>query len=72
MCLPPLFDNPEQTRPYFGKLRKIRDALARRLARPLPVLSMGMSRDFEVAIEEGATEIRVGTALFGSRAAKAV
>lgn len=72
MCIPPLFENPEEARPYFKKLREIRDALAKRLARPLPVLSMGMSHDFHVAIEEGATEIRIGTALFGSRAAKTV
>lgn len=70
MCIPPLFENAERVRPYFRKLRELRDALANKLARPLPVLSMGMSHDFEVAIEEGATEIRVGTALFGSRAGK--
>ena len=54
-------------RPYFRKLRELRDDLSQRLSRALPVLSMGMSHDFEVAIEEGATEIRVGTALFGPR-----
>jgi PLP dependent protein len=58
-------------RPHFRKLRELRDGLAKRLSRALPVLSMGMSHDFEVAIEEGATEIRVGTALFGPRAAAA-
>ena len=67
MCIPPLLENAEHVRPYFRKLREVRDALAIRLGCPLPVLSMGMSHDFEVAIEEGATEIRVGTALFGSR-----
>ncbi len=72
MCIPPLFENPEDARSYFRKLRELRDALAQRLARPLPVLSMGMSHDFEVAIEEGATEVRVGTALFGSRPPKAL
>jgi pyridoxal phosphate enzyme (YggS family) len=67
MCIPPFLENAELVRPYFCALREARDALAARLARPLPVLSMGMSHDFAVAIEEGATEVRVGTALFGAR-----
>jgi len=67
MCIPPLAENIEETRPYFRRLRELRDNLARRLRRELPVLSMGMSHDFEVAIEEGATEVRVGTAIFGAR-----
>jgi pyridoxal phosphate enzyme (YggS family) len=67
MTIPPFFDEPELVRPYFRKLRELRDDLSRKLSRALPVLSMGMSHDFEVAIEEGATEIRVGTALFGPR-----
>ena len=67
MCIPPLLDDAGRTRPYFAKLREVRNSLAKRVGRVLPVLSMGMSQDFEVAIEEGATEIRVGTALFGSR-----
>jgi pyridoxal phosphate enzyme (YggS family) len=71
MAIPPFVDDAELTRPYFRKLRDLRDALSARLGRPLPVLSMGMSHDFEVAIEEGATEIRVGTALFGGRQVKA-
>jgi pyridoxal phosphate enzyme (YggS family) len=71
MTIPPFADDAELARPYFRKLRELRDALSTRLGRPLPVLSMGMSHDFEVAIEEGATEIRVGTALFGGRQAKA-
>ncbi len=58
-------DHP--VRPYFRRLRELRDELRTKLALPLPVLSMGMSHDFEVAIEEGATEVRVGTALFGGR-----
>lgn len=58
-------DHP--VRPYFRRLRELRDELKTRLALALPVLSMGMSHDFEVAIEEGATEVRVGTALFGGR-----
>ncbi len=62
MVLPPYFDDAEMTRPYFTKLREIRDKLL-----PGGELSMGMSHDFEVAIEEGATVVRVGTAIFGSR-----
>jgi PLP dependent protein len=70
MCIPPFLDDLEQVRPYLQKLRKLRDETSRRLGRVLPVLSMGMSHDFEVAIEEGATEVRVGTALFGARVTK--
>ena len=69
MCVPPFFENVEEVRPYFARLRKLRDQLELRVRRKLPVLSMGMSHDFEAAIEEGATEIRVGTALFGTRSA---
>jgi len=67
MCIPPFLEDIELVRPYFRKLREVRDALAGRLRKELPVLSMGMSHDFAVAIEEGATEVRVGTALFGER-----
>jgi len=69
MTLPPFFDSPEQTRPYFQRLREIRDQLnqSRSGSRNVTELSMGMSHDFEVAIEEGATMVRVGTAIFGSR-----
>jgi len=69
MVLPPLLDDPEQTRPYFRHLREIRDELASRGVPPsmLRELSMGMSHDFEVAVEEGATLVRVGTAIFGGR-----
>ncbi|MGB9466663.1 MAG: YggS family pyridoxal phosphate-dependent enzyme, partial [Candidatus Acidiferrum sp.] len=67
MCIPPFAENAEQARPYFRRLGELRDDLVRQLGRALPVLSMGMSHDFEVAIEEGATEVRVGTALFGAR-----
>lgn len=70
MCIPPFFEEPEKARPYFRRLRELRDELREKLGRQLPVLSMGMSHDFEVAIEEGATEVRVGTALFGARAVK--
>jgi pyridoxal phosphate enzyme (YggS family) len=69
MTIPPYFDETGQVRPYFRRLRELRDAIGNALGSPLPVLSMGMSHDFEVAIEEGATEIRIGTALFGDRAA---
>jgi PLP dependent protein len=69
MTVPPFADDPGGARPYFRKLRELRDAIA---ARKLPsvrtdVLSMGMSHDFEVAIEEGSTCVRVGTAIFGER-----
>ena len=70
MCIPPFLDEPAKVRPYFRRLRELRDSLAREIGRELPVLSMGMSHDFEAAIEEGATEVRVGTAIFGSRPAK--
>lgn len=81
MCIPPFFGPVEAglqpgqvspadaVRPYFRRLRELRDDLRTKLSLPLPVLSMGMSHDFEVAIEEGATEVRVGTALFGTRVA---
>jgi pyridoxal phosphate enzyme (YggS family) len=69
MVLPPYFDDPEQVRPYFVRLRQLRDRLRAEgvPADRLSELSMGMSHDFEVAIEEGATVVRVGTAIFGPR-----
>jgi hypothetical protein len=67
MCIPPFLEEPEKVRPYFRRLRELREEVVKKLGLELPVLSMGMSHDFEVAIEEGATEVRVGTALFGSR-----
>jgi pyridoxal phosphate enzyme (YggS family) len=67
MCIPPFLEQAEKVRPYFRRLRELRDDLGKTLGLALPVLSMGMSHDFEVAIEEGATEVRVGTALFGAR-----
>ncbi|HEY2645892.1 MAG TPA: alanine racemase, partial [Candidatus Acidoferrales bacterium] len=68
MGVPPYFDNPEDSRPYFRRLREISDVGRINVGTELlPVLSMGMSHDFEIAIEEGATEVRVGTALFGER-----
>jgi PLP dependent protein len=70
MGVPPYFDDPEEARPYFRRLRELRDAArAQSGIQTLPALSMGMSHDFEIAIEEGATEVRVGTALFGTREA---
>jgi uncharacterized pyridoxal phosphate-containing UPF0001 family protein len=71
MTVPPFFENVEQVRPYFRRLRELRENLRARTGLPLPVLSMGMSHDFELAIEEGATEVRLGSALFGERAKKA-
>ncbi|MBI1740587.1 MAG: YggS family pyridoxal phosphate-dependent enzyme [Acidobacteriales bacterium] len=70
MTVPPYTENPEGARPYFRQLREIRDRIAaRRLpAVAMAVLSMGMSHDFEIAIEEGSTCVRVGTAIFGERA----
>jgi len=68
MTIPPYSDDAEKARFYFRKLRELRDGLREQLGVSLPALSMGMSHDFEIAIEEGATEIRVGTALFGERA----
>jgi pyridoxal phosphate enzyme (YggS family) len=70
MCIPPLAEDPQKAKPYFRRLRELRDDLSAKLGRPLPVLSMGMSYDFEIAIEEGATEVRIGTAIFGERAQK--
>jgi PLP dependent protein len=72
MCIPPFLNDAAQARPYFRRLRELRDRLAALLGLALPVLSMGMSHDFEAAIEEGATEVRVGTALFGQRPAPKV
>ena len=69
MLLPPFTPDPEDARPYFTRLRELRDELAARGVPPamLRELSMGMSHDFEVAVEEGATLVRVGTAIFGER-----
>lgn len=69
MTLPPYFENAECVRPFFKTLRKLRDELQQqgRFGERLGELSMGMSHDFEIAIEEGATMLRVGTAIFGER-----
>jgi uncharacterized pyridoxal phosphate-containing UPF0001 family protein len=69
MTVPPFSDNPEQSRPYFRKMRELFHHIA---AREVPavhmeILSMGMSHDYDIAIEEGATCIRIGTAIFGER-----
>jgi pyridoxal phosphate enzyme (YggS family) len=69
MAIPPFTEDPEGARPYFRRLRELREQIARRglPAVRMDVLSMGMSHDFEVAVEEGATRVRVGTAIFGER-----
>lgn len=67
MCIPPVVAKPDDARPYFARLRELRDRLESECRAGLPQLSMGMSADFPVAIEEGATMVRVGTALFGHR-----
>lgn len=71
MTLAPWTPEPEKVRPAFRRLRELRDEAEQRLGAPLPRLSMGMSGDFEVAIEEGATLVRIGTALFGARPPRA-
>ncbi|HUA16494.1 MAG TPA: YggS family pyridoxal phosphate-dependent enzyme [Verrucomicrobiae bacterium] len=70
MTVPPFTDNPEGARPFFRRLRELRDMLAARRMPGVRIeqLSMGMSHDFEVAVEEGSTCVRVGTAIFGERA----
>lgn len=66
MAIPPFLDS-EAVRPYFVQLRQLRNRLQDSLSHPLPRLSMGMSGDFEAAIEEGSTHVRVGTSIFGAR-----
>jgi PLP dependent protein len=67
MCIPPPGPTPEHSRPYFVRLRELRDRVQSSARVGLPHLSMGMSNDYEVAVQEGATLVRVGTALFGER-----
>jgi hypothetical protein len=69
MTMPPWFDEPERVRPYFRDLRELRDRLRglQLVEGDLPELSMGMTGDFEVAVAEGATLVRIGTAIFGRR-----
>lgn len=71
MTMPPMAADPEEARPFFARLRELRDTWRDATGVPLEVLSMGMSHDFEVAVEEGATMVRVGTALFGKRESSA-
>ena len=70
MTIPPLSPRPEDSRKYFVRLRELRDRLEKDFQFPLPQLSMGMSGDYWIAVEEGATLVRVGTAIFGERRAK--
>lgn len=70
MAVPPFCEDPRDARPYFRRLRRLRDDLEQHLGRSFPELSMGMSHDFEVAIEEGSTQVRIGSAIFGERAKK--
>lgn len=67
MTMPPLTEDPEGARPFFAKLRELRDRCGAEAGIPLPELSMGMTHDFDVAVEEGATWIRLGSVLFGPR-----
>jgi pyridoxal phosphate enzyme (YggS family) len=67
MCIPPLAEEAETSRKYFVELRELRDALEQKFQVKLPHLSMGMTNDYSVAVEEGATLVRVGTAIFGER-----
>jgi pyridoxal phosphate enzyme (YggS family) len=67
MTIPPYRENPEDVRPYFRELRELRNRLEEQFGLKLPELSMGMSHDYEVAIEEGATIVRIGSAIFGER-----
>ena len=67
MCIPAPVDDPQDARPAFAALRTLAEKLRERGPLPLPELSMGMSHDFEVAVEEGATIVRVGSAIFGKR-----
>jgi pyridoxal phosphate enzyme (YggS family) len=67
MAIPPWEDDPEASRPWFRQLRELRDRLQDDIGHPLPELSIGMSHDFDIAIAEGATMVRVGTAIFGPR-----
>lgn len=67
MSIPPYSENPQEARPYFERLRVLKESIEKMYNIKLPHLSMGMSHDFEVAIEEGATIVRIGTAIFGER-----
>lgn len=69
MTVPPFFSNPEEARPFFRRLRELAASASESIGAALPELSMGMSHDFEIAVEEGATQVRLGTLLFGPRPA---
>ena len=70
MCIPPLAEEVEGSRKYFVDLRELRDALEKEFDLKLPQLSMGMTNDYPIAVAEGATLVRVGTAIFGERSRK--
>lgn len=72
MTMPPPFEDLEKVRPFFCQLRELRDGWEKQTGATLPQLSMGMSHDFEIAIEEGANWVRVGTAIFGARPKKEI
>jgi PLP dependent protein len=72
MTIPPFTTDPEKSRPYFRRLRELKEQFEEMLGSPLPHLSMGMSGDFEIAIAEGATIVRIGTALFGPRKSRVI
>jgi pyridoxal phosphate enzyme (YggS family) len=67
MCIPPLAEEPEASRKFFVQLRELRDSLENEFDVKIPHLSMGMTNDFPIAVQEGATLVRVGTAIFGER-----
>ena len=67
MCIPPLAVESEDSRKFFVEVRELRDSLEKEFSLKLPQLSMGMTQDFSIGIEEGATLVRVGTAIFGER-----
>jgi uncharacterized pyridoxal phosphate-containing UPF0001 family protein len=68
MCIPPLAIESEDSRKFFVQVRELRDSLEKKFSLKLPQLSMGMTNDYSIAVEEGATLVRVGTAIFGERA----
>src|SRR5438874_13529615 len=70
MCIPPLAVESEDSRKFFAEVRELRDSLEKEFSMKLPQLSMGMTQDFPIGIEEGATLVRVGTAIFGERSKK--
>ena len=67
MCIPPFEDDPELSRPHFKRLREGKEILNKEFGINMKYLSMGMSNDFDIAVEEGATHVRIGTLLYGER-----